>query len=244
MEQKQPIISLTGFHLKYIALISMTIDHIGAVLLTPGSAAYAIARAYGRIAFPIFCFLLVEGFFHTSNHNAYLKRLFCFALISEIPFDMAFYHFPAERQPRILFCHQNIFFTLALGFLAMYFIERFRSRVPTLCPVIAIAAVLASQLLRFDYGALGIMVILLFYACRQFYSWMPKPFAYTFALTPLLVSGSWERLFILIPIPLFLFYNGQRGHAVPGRRAFPGEKYFFYWYYPCHLLLLSCIRLV
>lgn len=234
-------VSLSGFHLKYIALITMTLDHIGAVLCTPGTAPYAILRAYGRIAFPVFCFLLIEGYMHTSNHKAYLKRLFLFALISELPFDMALYHFPMAGSQQLIFYHQNIFFTLSLGFLTMCLIDRFVISEPFWALLCTILPVFLSQYFRFDYGAFGIMVILLFYGAKKVYPTMPKFYSYTLALSPLLTVGDWKRIFVLLSLPLFLLYNGQKGSPLPGAKTLPGGKFFFYWYYPCHLLLLAVL---
>ena len=94
-----------SFWLKMIAITTMLIDHVGAVLLPQ----YPILRIIGRIAFPIFCFLLVEGFMHTHDVIRYMTRIGLFALISEIPFDLLFYG-------RILDgTHQNVFFTLFIG---------------------------------------------------------------------------------------------------------------------------------
>lgn len=241
MSNTNSSISLNGFHLKYIALITMTIDHIGAVLFTPGTAVYAILRAYGRISFPVFCFLLTEGYLHTSNHKAYLKRLFLFALISELPFDMALYHFPLEGSRQLIWSHQNIFFTLSLGFLAMCLIDRFVISKPFWALLFTILPVFLSQHFRFDYGAFGIMVILLFYGAKKIYPATPKLYSYTLALCPLLTIGDWKRMFVLLSLPLFLLYNGRKGNPLPGAKKLPGGKFFFYWYYPCHLLLLAVL---
>ena len=113
---------LSGSTLKLIAIITMLIDHIGAAviarLLIAGQGSemlykiYYAMRAVGRVAFPIFCFLLVEGFFYTGSRKKYALRLFGFALLSEIPFDLAF-------SGKILeFGYQNVFFTLLIGLLS------------------------------------------------------------------------------------------------------------------------------
>lgn len=241
MSNKEFSVSLNGFHLKYIALITMTLDHIGSVLLTPGTPSYVALRACGRIAFPVFCFLLTEGYLHTSNHKAYLKRLFLFALISELPFDMALYHFPAKGSYPLIFSHQNIFFTLSLGFLAICLIDRFFISNPILALFWFVFPVLVSQFLRFDYGAPGIMVILLFYSSKKILTHTPKLSSYTLALIPLLATGNRESFFVLLSLPFFLLYNGEKGRPLPGERNLPGGKFFFYWYYPCHLFLLAMI---
>ena len=91
------------FILKVLALITMIIDHYGAIFQND----IITFRIIGRLAFPIYCFLLVEGYLHTSDVKQYAKRLLLFALISEMPFDLAFYN-------KLGFTHQNIFFTLFL----------------------------------------------------------------------------------------------------------------------------------
>ena len=121
---------LSGSGLKLIAIITMLIDHTAAVLLsiyppamTPlfyiggrGYSAYRICRDIGRIAFPIFCFLLIEGFLHTRNRWRYGRNLFLFALISEIPWNFMF----ADTWT---YAKQNVFFTLFLGYLGFCVIE-------------------------------------------------------------------------------------------------------------------------
>ncbi|NLC03985.1 MAG: TraX protein, partial [Tissierellia bacterium] len=90
--------------LKIIALISMVIDHYGAIF----QSGIDIYRIIGRLAFPIYAFLLVEGYTHTRDVKKYGRRLLIFALVSELPFDLAFYG-------KLSFTHQNIFFTLFIG---------------------------------------------------------------------------------------------------------------------------------
>ena len=92
----------------------MIIDHTGAVLF-PGELMF---RYIGRISFPIFCFLLTEGFFHTKDVRKYMLRLGIFAVVSEIPYDLAF------RGTVLEFEHQNVFFTLFMGVVMMYALEK------------------------------------------------------------------------------------------------------------------------
>lgn len=119
----RPGFSLSGTALKRIACLSMLLDHIGASLLENGlfrCSAIAprlvgldqLLRLVGRLAFPIYCFLLVEGFLHTHDLKKYALRMLGFALISEGPFDWAFFS-------GVYWGHQNVYFTLLLGLLAM-----------------------------------------------------------------------------------------------------------------------------
>ena len=140
MTALSPRCSFSGTALKTIACITMLVDHIGAScieagILTPGLDSGTLSRdtlsAYplyrldmvlrftGRLAFPIFCFLLVEGFVHTHDVKKYVRRLFLFALISEVPFDLAFFRTPFD------FSAQNVYWTLALGVLAMAGLKHF-----------------------------------------------------------------------------------------------------------------------
>ena len=140
---------IPGSTLKIVAMVAMLIDHIGGVvisrmLMSTGLnaldstntdavmewvsvnsdvyGAYVLCRMIGRIAFPIFCFLLVEGFIHTSDVKKYAIRLGAFALLSEVPFDLAF-------QSKILeFAYQNVFFTLFIGFVTLIAYKKVEER--------------------------------------------------------------------------------------------------------------------
>ena len=124
---------ISGSTLKIIALVSMLIDHIAASLLTiqlqlhytePLYQAFIVMRYFiGRLAFPIYCFLLVEGFERTKNRRKYAERLFLFALISEVPFDLAF------NRCVLSLGHQNVFFTLFAGLLAIWGIEEMEKQI-------------------------------------------------------------------------------------------------------------------
>lgn len=247
MEEKK--FGLTGSTLKWIAIVTMLIDHIGASILTKQllymgenpqdfggvtsqfieqyNNLYYIMRAtrtIGRVAFPIFCFLLVEGFLRTKNLKKYLFRMALFALLSEIPFDLVFAATP------VYWGYQNVMITLLIGMLAMYGCQIIEEKIPdkvgqfvACCACFAIGAVVA-ELLKVDYGAKGILPIMVLYLLRHFKLYQMIGGALSFV---------WE-----LPAPLsFLFiscYNGKRGMKM---------KYFFYLFYPVHLLLLYLICL-
>ena len=234
MELKKP--SLSGSTLKIIALIIMLIDHIGAVIVvrtmsTPGfdhdfwNSLYWPLRYIGRLAFPIFCFLLVEGFCHTSNVKKYFSGMVLFAIISEIPFDLAL------TGNLVDFRFQNVFWELAIGILAMIalrYIEKneftYVLQIVLRLAVIAVFA-LGAEALQFDYGMYGIISIVALYVFR-----------YNKLLQLLVgaVSFCWEQVAPLAFL-LIALYNGKRGRKI---------KYAFYIFYPAHLLLLYIIARV
>lgn len=212
---------LNGFTLKIIAMISMFIDHFTAVFINSEqyTLLYEVLRGIGRLAFPIFCFLLVEGFIHTGNVKRYLMRLFVFAILSEIPFDLAF-----AASPGLYYNHQNVFFTLVLGLLTLCCIEQFKNDAYMNIITIIIACLVA-YILRFDYSYYGIIQIMIFYFLRN--SSMYKLFCIGF-------------LNIIMRQPVgalaLIFtenYNGKRG---------PGVKYLMYIFYPAHLMLLFLVK--
>ena len=194
---------IPGSTLKIIAMVCMLIDHTAAVLfdrilisrglldavnasdggasfLSTGNTAviyYAdmIMRAIGRISFPIFCFLLIEGFMHTHDVKKYALNLGIFALVSEIPFDLAFAGKPFYLD------YQNVFFTLFIGLVMMIFLQKIDSKaqkdagawqranwkvsVGKLLVIVAACAV--ATLLKTDYSAMGILTIVLMYNMRK-----------------------------------------------------------------------------
>lgn len=145
---------LSSFELKWIAIFTMLTDHVGAVLFPE----YRVLRGIGRISFPIFCFLLVEGFHYTHDRKRYFERLLLFAFLSEIPFDLAVFGKCFAPQ------HQNVFFTLALGILMMSFLEqKYELKSRAMILVIMILAVV----LRTDYSVEGLFIIYIFYMFRE-----------------------------------------------------------------------------
>ncbi len=214
---------LNGFHLKMIAIITMLIDHTGAILLPQ----YFDLRIIGRLSFPIFCFLLVEGAMHTKDIKKYMIRLGAFAVISEVPFDIAFF------RSLLHFQNQNVFFTLLIGVVAIWiskslmkkseeFVFGFEQGI-----VFGVAAVVA-ELLHCDYGAYGILIIGAMYAFHDKFYFMFGSYA---VLTYFLSTGI-QRYSTLALVPIGL-YNGKRG---------PQIKILFYLFYPVHLLILIGIR--
>lgn len=232
----------TGSALKYIAIITMLIDHIGAILVAPmvyqtdmtGVALtddiylfYQILRNIGRIAFPIFCFFLVEGFFYTRDVKKYAFRLFLFALISEIPFDLGFHGslFYPEGQ--------NVYFTLLIGLGVMAGLKLINERITNQSQMIlarfAVAATgcVLAVVLETDYHMYGVISILVLYMYRLEGNRLKQ-------LLMGAITFLWEP-WALLAFPLLYLYNGQRGKQ---------PKYLFYAFYPVHILILYGISLM
>ena len=226
---------LSNFDLKLIAIITMTIDHIGIVFGTPF---YNFLRAVGRLSFPIFAFLLTEGYVHTKSFSKYFFRLLVLALFSEVIYDYAFY------GSSIYLGANNIFFTLALGLLTLFLLDKskglikryFKDKVdlviilPITYLLIVVIMGLIAEFLSFSYGMLGILVISFFYLFKK-----------NFPLTVLSVSlstlilGDTMQYFSLLSLILIYFYNKKLGKKC---------KVFFYLYYPLHILVLGVIRML
>jgi hypothetical protein len=219
---------MNSYHLKLIAIITMLIDHIGAVLVPSNTMLNLIMRCIGRLSFPIFVFLLVEGFHHTKDVKKYLLRMGAFALISEIPFDLAFYGKVLE------FKHQNVFFTLFLGLLCMYLMSEAEKKLNNviiikylLDALLTLVIGLIAYLMKTDYDYRGIILIVAFYLFRQ--SKLLRGFWLLFVSGYLLGYINILATVSIIPISL---YNGQKGKSI---------KYAFYIFYPAHLLILAFI---
>lgn len=241
MEQaiKRKRFGLSGSTLKFIAMITMLIDHIGAVvwlryILDMQShissveqynsmvMLYRVMRGIGRIAFPIYCFLLVEGFQKTRNLKKYILRLGVFALIAEVPFDLAF-------TARVFsLSYQSVMLTLLVGVLTMWGVSLLERHVKNKILLVLGGALVialgagAAELMKMDYGYLGILCIMVLYALRRV-KWMQ-------ILGGCLVF-SWEVWAPVAFLPI-AFYDGRRGLRL---------KYVFYLFYPLHLLILYLI---
>lgn len=216
---------MNTFILKLMAITSMIIDHYGAIF-APNEGIY---RYIGRLAFPIFCFLLVEGFIHTKDLKKYGKRLLIFALISEIPFDLAFYG-------RLGFEHQNIFFTLFIGLVMMYFLERSKNTWNKVS--IVSMAMIAAFLLVVDYNIVGIIYILAFYLTKDIFRVKRIPLLVLVLSIVNLSFASMTQQFSLLALPLLFFYNGELGPVNSWRKG------FFYIFYPLHLGIFALIQII
>lgn len=223
---------LSGSALKLIAVISMLIDHTALLvfsqfklfntpmftLLGKSITLYFILRKIGRLAFPLFCFLITEGFFYTKNPKKYATTLFIFALISEIPYNL--------MNSGTVFStgSQNIYFTLFFGVMLLYILKSSINNLFKLACCVAI--ILTVSFARLDYGLRGVLLIVLLYLLRG------KKLHQIVCSLPFLSGGyaAWSAIF------LTGLYNNKRGF-IQGKAL----KYAFYVFYPAHILLLVLI---
>ena len=248
---------ITGSTLKIIAMITMLIDHIGAtvvmhlvtknpanfdafgnVRLTGMVLLYYILRGIGRFSFPIFIFLLLEGFAYTHNRFLYIGRLLLFAIISEIPYDLAFNitSMWVRKGHFVEFTNQNVFFTLVIGLTVLTALEGLRSlhmdMILKMILIVGVAALGASlaYALHTDYGAYGVMAICVAYGLRN-----QKKELRMAAPCVVLAILNMSELCALVDAGIVHFYNGKRGLKL---------KWVFYIFYPLHLLILAGICIV
>ena len=203
---------MSAFLIKLIAIVAMTIDHLGATLIPLESF-----RIIGRITMPIMCYFIGEGYRHTHDVKKYLARLFIFAILSEIPFDLAM------NGGQLFYPYsQNVFFTLFLGLLGIYLFEKYRQGIGGVAIVLCGAA---ASFLHTDYGFYGVLLI------AGLYLWGESTrglFLVLVGLNLLFYLGTVQMYSAFAFLPLAL-YSGERG---------PSLKYLYYVYYPLHLLVL------
>lgn len=149
----KPAFGLSGSALKVIAMISMVIDHIALYMMEHGTVLYETMRCVGRIAFPVFAFLIAEGFIHTRSRYRYFFTLLGFAVISEIPWYLLN---GADGT-------HNVMFTLALGVATLMVLENLLQRSMVLGFLWTLGMAGLASWLGVDYEWRGILVIVFFY---------------------------------------------------------------------------------
>ena len=235
------------FWIKIIAMVTMLIDHVAAVGAFPG---WEIWRMIGRVSFPLYAFMLAQGFLHTRSRWKYLLRLLAFAVIT---------------QPVYTYCfdgvwwkwdHLNILFTLSAGFCAMWLLElgkrmaQKKNKAWWLCALLlcaaSVAVVYTADVAGADYGWMGVVLILLFYLFAHA-KWAWCPIAMLFAYRYQLTTGAWDEpvyqrgIFAAAAFVPMVLYNGQPGPKPQSKVWAAVIKYGFYAFYPLHLLVLAII---
>lgn len=249
---------LTGAVLKNTAYITMLIDHFFAVVFLNYMQVYTVdgrwdpqlepvyraGRAVGRISFVLFTFLIVEGFFYTRSRVWFLMRLFLFALLSEIPFDLAMSGAVFDWEG------QNVFWTLFLGVLVLTlwdYLSQYRNVFAAVGRLaVLLAGCTAAFLFSMDYRFMGVLLIFVMYWTREknagvqfmaaglvmlFGTWGSNLIRYagTFSAA-YLFQFSMREMYGLLAFVFIFLYNGEKGRQMP--------KPFYYAFYPVHLLIL------
>lgn len=235
---------ITSFHLHILAMAAMLCDHIWFALASGNDWLTSI----GRIAFPIFAFMIVEGFFHTKNLKKYVKRLLFFAVISEIPFNLIagggiFYPL-----------HQNVLWTFLIGIGLIWINEKFAKKGVAIRFLVGAGTAALGFLLGLislcDYHYAGILTVLVFYffrgrkpldfiaqaVCLWYINFeIIGGFSYILNIFGTEVYFPQQGFALLALIPIWL-YRGKQGIY---NKAI---KTVYYWFYPAHLLAIWLIK--
>ena len=235
------------FWIKIIAAVTMLIDHIGSFQPVVG---WEHMRMIGRVSFPLYAFMLAQGFLHTKSKRKYLWRMLILACITQPIYTYCFYG-DAWKWDSL-----NILFTLSVGLVCMWLLQIGRDAAQKrkrawwlaclgLCAATC-AIIWASDLLGVDYGWAGVLLPVLLYLTADF-KWACIPIVTLFALRNQLMTGAWDEpvyqrsIFSVVAILPMLFYNGKPGPKPQSKFGAALLKYGFYAFYPVHLLVLALI---
>ena len=235
---------LTAAVLHIIAMTLMLMDHLWATLLP----AREWLTCAGRVAFPIFAFMAVEGYFHTRSFKKYILRMLLFAVLSEIPFDLMYggtWFYPV---------HQNVLWTFLLGLLGVWLMEQVRKKGKTwmyllVCVLVVLAGLVLGTLCMVDYYGVGVLTVFVFYFLhgRKWWCFLGQ-LAALYWLNVELLGGLMypvqlfgmefelcqQGLALLALIPIWLYRGRQGYHSKPFQSL-------CYAFSPVHLLLLVVV---
>lgn len=242
--------------LKLLAALTMLIDHIGAGILSPlllhmeldpnteilMSGTYSLLRLIGRISFPIYTFLLVQSFSYTSNKVKFALNLLIFGILSELPFDLLI-------NGKIDSSHQNVFWTLFIGLLAIWAIDvtlKAKLAIPLklfLSMIISAAGLFFAYMLKTDYQWMGILMILSLYFLRDYRKIQCFVTSILFFLALLIhyrfyFNSFGETLLFNLETEWPIFFAFLLIRKCNGRRLIRKGKYLFYAFYPVHFAVL------
>ena len=217
---------LTAAVLHIIAMTLMLMDHLWATLLP----AREWLTCAGRVAFPIFAFMAVEGYFHTRSFKKYILRMLLFAVLSEIPFDLMYggtWFYPV---------HQNVLWTFLLGLLGVWLMEQVRKKGKTwmyllVCVLVVPAGLVLGTLCMVDYYGVGVLTVFVFYFLHGRKWWC---LMYPVQLFGMEFELCQQGLALLALIPIWLYRGRQGYHSKP-------FQYLCYAFYPVHMLLLVVV---
>lgn len=219
---------MTGYTLKIIALIIMTLDHIGLTFDID------FLRYIGRISFPIYAFLTAEGIKKSSAKEKYLLGLLVCAVFSEPIYDMWLYAVTNFSSYNIQFFEyslnsQNVLFTLFIGASVCYCLEYFSDNLKKFAAISLLC--LVAYFGNVEYSLFGVAIIVAMYYCKSKYNMVVFSIAFLWCIYFGMAS---MFAFSCIGVYLVTLYNGERG-------KYKVNKYFFYLYYPIHIMVLFII---
>ena len=253
--------------LKIIAIVLMTVDHVGGFLLPEGSASYTVLRAIGRLAYPLFAFIIAYGCTKTRNISMYFLRLIAFAVVLQTLWAIAGFVY-SDLTPYF----NNIFFTLAFGVLAIWIIKYMRRNAPVkngtdlavfafFACVFTLVICVGADFLQVDYGGAGVLLIVMFFVMFQVVPYgaeqnstggtkhhESKDWILCIAVpivilvifnTILFLLRNWEiQWYSMLAAPLIWLFRPRK------LKIHWLEKYFFYIYYPLHIAILCAISVL
>lgn len=229
-------LQLTTFHLKLITLIAMLIDHIGWVFVAAYSMTAEIMHTVGRLVAPMMAYFLVMGLCHTQNQWAYLGRLLAFAVLSQ-PIFMAFQYVIGSVDIVTQVLWGNVLFSLAASLAALMI---WQMSVPMTLRVLGVLAMAMIAEIG-EYGAAMVMWVMVFEIFKHDKLLQLTAYALSVPLAHYLIYGwaltvglGWMNVGMFFALPLIYYHTGQQGRRLGGR-------YFFYLFYPIHLLMLVCL---
>ncbi len=236
---------LTTFSLRIIALVSMFIDHADKTVL---NIDYIPLQIIGRLAFPIFAFQLVEGYFYTGNYKKYIMRMFIFAIISEIPFNLM------VGGGLIYPFHQNVLWTMLIGLIVIKLIDLTFAKIKNkladtlIVFVISILGFIVGNLLMVDYFGYGVLTFVVFYLAKRY-----KKYYYVIQFVGIFLINYWLNgiayefyvfgMTLILPLQLFAVFSLPLIWLYKGRQGYHSKWWaqFYYWFYPVHILVLYSI---
>lgn len=250
---------LSANALKYIAVVAMLIDHIAWCFVDTYSVLGQIMHIIGRMTAPIMCYFIAEGYHHTRNVKKYLLRLGIFALISWVPFtfmELGILPIGVYNGRFVFYPQQGVIYTFFLGLLALIIIHSEKLKTPVKAVLLVLIFMLS---FLGDWYCLAVVWIIIFDRYhgsfnRQMIGFaassavmIPIMIAYfvyseyivTYKLSYMSVIGSFFQFGVLLAVIPLYFYNGKRG----GSEKFQTfNKWFFYVFYPLHMVILGCIK--
>lgn len=243
---------LSSFILHILAMAFMLLDHI----YWSGLVDFTWFTCVGRLAFPIFAFMIAEGFHYTKSRKKYMLRLLIFAVITEIPFNLV------AGGSIFYIGHQNVLWTFLLSVILLWLYEKIRLEKSSVFrffayPIITLVVMVIAVLGMTDYNAIGVATVILFHFTRADENTSPRKRIFFFIVQLLavcylnvIVTGTPDysvnlfgtyfsiQSFAVFALPVIWFYNGKQGYY---------NKYIkwsYYLFYPVHCLVLGILALV